>query len=54
MLRSRRGPLLIEVTSSPALDDLESVVGKDLAGNLISTVEKKLGWKRKLASPVST
>lgn len=53
MLRSRRGPLLIEVTSSPALDDLESVVGKDLAGNLISTVEKRLGWKRKLASPVS-
>ncbi|MDP2380703.1 MAG: hypothetical protein Q8M35_09530, partial [Pseudohongiella sp.] len=52
IIRSRKGPLLLEVNSSPSLGDLEDVSGKDLAGTLISTVEKHLGWKRRLATPV--
>ena len=53
ILRSRKGPLILEVTSSPALYDLEEVCGKDLAGAMISAIEKQLGWKRKLATPVN-
>ncbi|MDT8428388.1 MAG: 30S ribosomal protein S6--L-glutamate ligase [Pseudomonadales bacterium] len=49
IIRSRNGPLLLEVNSSPELGDIEDVSGRDLAGNLISAVEKQLGWKRKLA-----
>lgn len=52
MIRSRKGPLLLEVSSCPSLGDLEDVCGKDLAGTLISAVEKQLGWKRRLATPV--
>ncbi|MDH7942646.1 RimK family alpha-L-glutamate ligase [Pseudohongiella sp. SYSU M77423] len=54
MLRSRKGPLILEITSSPALADLEEVCGKDLAGAMVSAVEKQLGWKRQLASSVKS
>jgi ribosomal protein S6--L-glutamate ligase len=54
IIRSRKGPLLLDVNSSPSLGDLEDVSGKDLAGALISMVEKQLGWKRRLAAPVDT
>lgn len=50
IIRSRKGPLLLEVNSCPALGDLEEASGKDLAGTLISAIEKQLGWKRKLAT----
>ena len=33
---------------------MEDVCGKDLAGALISAIEKQLGWKRRLASPIGT
>jgi ribosomal protein S6--L-glutamate ligase len=54
LLRSRKGPLLLEVNSSPGLGELEDVSGKDLAGTMISAVEKHLGWKRKLATAVTS
>lgn len=50
LIRSRKGPLILEVNSCPSLGDLEEASGKDLAGTLISAVEKQLGWKRKLAT----
>jgi ribosomal protein S6--L-glutamate ligase len=49
VIRSRRGPLLLEVTSSPGLEDIEEVTGKDVAGAMISAIERHLGWKRPLA-----
>lgn len=52
IIRARKGPQLLEVTSSPSLHDMEDVCGKDLAGALISTIEKQLGWKRRLATPL--
>ncbi len=54
IIRSRKGPLLLDVNSSPSLGDMEDASGKDLAGALISMVEKQLGWKRRLAAPVDT
>lgn len=44
MIRSERGPLLLEVNSSPGLEGIEAATGKDMAGEMIASVEKKLGW----------
>ncbi len=40
MLRSERGPLIIEVNSSPGLEGIERTTGKDVAGAIIAFVEK--------------
>lgn len=53
LIRSRRGPLLLEVSPSPGLEYVEEVTGKDIAGTLISAVEKMADWKRPLASSPS-
>ncbi|MDQ7048304.1 MAG: 30S ribosomal protein S6--L-glutamate ligase [Enterobacterales bacterium] len=49
IIRSRNGPLLLEVNSSPGLEGIETATGKDIAGMMIASIEKKLGWKRELA-----
>ncbi|MDD9959429.1 MAG: 30S ribosomal protein S6--L-glutamate ligase [Gammaproteobacteria bacterium] len=48
IIRSEKGPLLLEVNSSPGLEAIEDATGKDLAGIMISAIEKQLGWKRPL------
>jgi len=50
IIRSKNGPLLLEVNSSPGLEGIETATGKDIAGMMISSIEKKLGWKRVLSS----
>ncbi|HVV69050.1 MAG TPA: 30S ribosomal protein S6--L-glutamate ligase [Gammaproteobacteria bacterium] len=40
MLRSERGPLIIEVNSSPGLEGIERTTGKDVAGAIIEFVER--------------
>ena len=40
MLRSKRGPLVIEVNSSPGLDGIEKATGKDIAGEIVKFIEK--------------
>jgi len=40
MLRSRHGPLVLEVNSSPGLEGIEKATGKDLAGMVITYIEK--------------
>ena len=50
IIRSKNGPLLLEVNSSPGLEGIESTTGKDIAGKIISSIEKKLHWKRELSS----
>jgi len=50
IIRSKNGPLLLEVNSSPGLEGIETATGKDIAGMVIASIEKKLGWKRKLGS----
>jgi ribosomal protein S6--L-glutamate ligase len=40
LLRSRRGPLVMEVNSSPGLAGIEAVTGKDIAGAIIKYIEK--------------
>lgn len=40
LLRSSRGPLVMEVNSSPGLEGIEAATGKDVAGMIISYIEK--------------
>ena len=44
IIRSSRGPLLLEINSSPGLEGIEGATGKDIAGEMIASVERKLGW----------
>jgi len=41
LLRSSRGPLVMEVNSSPGLEGIESSTGKDVAGMIIDFIEKE-------------
>ncbi|MEE4163563.1 MAG: 30S ribosomal protein S6--L-glutamate ligase [Woeseiaceae bacterium] len=50
IIRSSKGPLLLEVNSSPGLEGVEGATGKDVAGQMIASVERQLGWKRELAA----
>jgi ribosomal protein S6--L-glutamate ligase len=40
LLRSQRGPLVMEVNSSPGLHGIEDATGKDVAGMVIGFIEK--------------
>ena len=40
LLRSNRGPLVMEVNSSPGLEGIETATGKDIAGAIIEYVEQ--------------
>ena len=40
LLRSERGPLVMEVNSSPGLEGIEKSTGKDIAGMIIDFIEK--------------
>jgi ribosomal protein S6--L-glutamate ligase len=40
MLQSDRGPLILEVNSSPGLEGIESATDKDIATQIIKYVER--------------
>ena len=40
LMRSKRGPLVLEVNSSPGLQGIELLTGADVAGEIISFIEK--------------
>lgn len=50
IIQSKNGPLLLDVNSAPGLEGIETVTGKDIAGMMVSSIEKKLGWKRDLSN----
>lgn len=43
MLQSNRGPLIMEVNSSPGLEGIERATGIDIAGKIIEFIEKNVG-----------
>jgi ribosomal protein S6--L-glutamate ligase len=45
MLPSARGPLILEVNSSPGLEGIEAATKVDIAGKIFQFVEKKAGKK---------
>ncbi len=42
ILRSRRGPLVLEVNASPGLEGIETTTGVDVAGEIISFIERDI------------
>lgn len=50
MLQSARGPLVMEVNSSPGLEGIESSTGKDIAGEIIRYIEKNAQKKQRKKS----
>lgn len=46
LLRSARGPLVMEVNSSPGLEGIEAATGKDIAGLIVEFIESKAQTKR--------
>jgi len=46
MLQSKRGPLIMEVNSSPGLEGIERATGEDIAGKIIEFMEQNAGKKR--------
>ncbi len=47
LLRSKRGPLVLEVNSSPGLEGIETITGKDVAGQVVKFVEKRVRKRNK-------
>ncbi len=43
MLRAERGPVVIEVNSSPGLEGVEGATGVDVAGKVIEFIERRVG-----------
>jgi len=46
ILRSNRGPLLLEVNASPGLEGIETVTGVDVSGEIIKLLEQNVGRAR--------
>ena len=46
LIRSSRGPLVLEVNSSPGLEGIETATGKDIAGRIIKFLEKQHETKK--------
>jgi ribosomal protein S6--L-glutamate ligase len=42
LLRSNRGPLVLEVNSSPGLEGIERATGKNIAGAIVKYVERHI------------
>ncbi len=45
IIRSSKGPLLLEVNSSPGLEGIEGATNKDIAGEMIRAIEKNFKYK---------
>ena len=45
IIRSSKGPLLLEVNSSPGLEGIEGATNKDIAGEMIKAIEKNFKYK---------
>lgn len=46
IIRAADGPKVLEINSSPGLEGIEDITGKDIAGMMIEAIEKKLKFKR--------
>lgn len=47
MMRSERGPLVLEVNSSPGLEGIEAVTGRNIAGKIIEYIEQNAKRRNK-------
>jgi ribosomal protein S6--L-glutamate ligase len=49
LLRSARGPLVVEVNSSPGLEGIEGASGVDVAGKIVRSLERSIQQKKALS-----
>lgn len=49
LLRSRRGPLVLEVNSSPGLEGIEGATGEDVAGAIVDYIDGRVRRARRIA-----
>ncbi len=47
IIRSKDGPKVLEINSSPGLEGIESITGKNIAGMMIECIEKRLMRSKK-------
>jgi ribosomal protein S6--L-glutamate ligase len=47
LIRSKRGSLVLEVNSSPGLEGIEKVTGRDVAGKIIDHIERNAKQRRR-------
>ena len=47
LIRSKRGPLVLEVNSSPGLEGIELTSGKDIANLMVEYLEKNISLSKK-------
>lgn len=47
LIRSKRGPLVLEVNSSPGLEGIEAQTGEDIAGKMIEFIAERAKGKRR-------
>jgi len=45
LLQSARGPLILEVNSSPGLEGIENATGKNIAGEIIKYIERNIDYE---------
>ncbi|MBS0576121.1 MAG: 30S ribosomal protein S6--L-glutamate ligase [Proteobacteria bacterium] len=50
LLRARRGPLVLEVNSSPGLEGIETATGVDVAGQVVDYMAQRVARRRRDAS----
>ncbi|WP_396154978.1 30S ribosomal protein S6--L-glutamate ligase [Flavobacterium macrobrachii] len=48
IIRSSKGPLLLEVNSSPGLEGIEGATNKDIAGEMIKAIEKNFKVRQEI------
>lgn len=47
MLQSKKGPMVLEVNSSPGLEGIEKATGVDIAGKVVEFIERNVSKKRR-------
>lgn len=47
MLQSKRGPMVLEVNSSPGLEGIEKATDVDIAGKIVAYIEQSVSKKRR-------
>ncbi|HET8706731.1 MAG TPA: 30S ribosomal protein S6--L-glutamate ligase, partial [Pseudomonadales bacterium] len=52
LLRSKRGPVVMEVNSSPGLEGIETITGKDIASLVVECLEAKYKRAQRRKAPV--
>lgn len=54
MLQSERGPLILEVNSSPGLEGIEKATGVDIAGKIVEYIEANQPKKRSKSAKIKS